>query len=102
MQKMEPFADLMAESPVVQKVLAAAMAEGEAKGEVKGRAEGRIETLQDAILKIVKARFPRLTKVARQYVREVTKLEELDELFNALLIAADEQAALLAFVDLES
>ena len=106
MQKMGPYVDLLEESPYMQKARAEGEAEGEARGKVEGKAEGkaegRMEMLQDNILKIVRARFPRLTKVARQKVRKVTELEELDELFNELLVAADERAARLAFEDLES
>ena len=98
MQKMRPFVDLMAESPYMQK----ARAEGIAKGDAEGEKRGRTEMLQDNILKIVKMRFPYLTKMARQKIWQVTELDKLDELFNALFLAADAQAVRLIFEELES
>ena len=92
MQKMEPFADLMAQSPFVQKVQTAALAEGEARGSLKMR--------KTDILSIVKMRFPRLIKMARQKVNEITDLKTLEELFNKLVMAADAQAARLILEDL--
>jgi hypothetical protein len=93
MQKMEQFTDLMAESPFVQKQRAA----GKEEGLIEGKEQGRIEMLQNNILKIVKARFPRCTKIARQKVRGISELSALDNLFNSLLVATDTQAARLIF-----
>jgi len=111
LQKMDQFADLMAQSPFVQKQSAKARMEGKeqgilegraigkelgkAEGKAEGKVEGQIGMLQSNILKIVYTRFPQLTETAQEKVCQLSNLKTLDDLFNKLLVATDNEAARL-------
>ncbi len=63
-----------------------------ALGTTLGRTEG-IQAFQDAIVEIVKNRFPTLVELAQQRVVQIKQLEELKQLNVQLSIAADQIAA---------
>jgi predicted transposase YdaD len=60
--------------------LAGAMAEGEARGEAKGR--------QEAICKYLDARFGESSRGLQKKVKQIGKLETLDEIINKIYTAS--------------
>ena len=67
--------------------------EGLAEGRAEGLAEGEARTLQEAILTIIEAHFPTLTKQAQRRVALIRDTNNLRELFRQLLGASDEVTA---------
>ena len=63
-----------------------------ALGTTLGRTEG-VQAFQDAIIEIVKNRFPGLVKLAQQRVVQIKRLEDLKQLVVQLSIASDPVAA---------
>ena len=63
-----------------------------ALGATIGRTEG-IQAFQDAIVEIVKNRFPALVELAQQRVMQIKQLDDLKELNVQLSIAANQTAA---------
>ena len=63
-----------------------------ALGTTLGRTEG-IQAFQDAIVEIVKNRFPTLVELAQQRVVQIKQLEDLKQLNVQLSIVADQVAA---------
>jgi hypothetical protein len=59
---------------------------------ILGRTEG-IQAFQDAIVEIVKNRFPTLVELAQQQVVQIKQLDDLKQLVVQLSIAADQVAA---------
>ncbi len=59
---------------------------------ILGRTEG-IQAFQDAIVEIVKNRFPTLVELAQQRVVQIKQLEDLKQLVVQLSTAADQVAA---------
>jgi predicted transposase YdaD len=79
------YRELVQDDPVIQELFA--------EGKAEGRAEGKIEGLQEAILRILNARFPVLavTPQAQQVVASIEDPKKLDQILQALLAASDEQ-----------
>ncbi len=73
------------EDPYIQQKKAEGKAEGLAEGEAKG--------LQQAVVTIVKVRFPPLTDLARQKVKRIKQPEKLDLLLEQVTAAPDEATA---------
>ena len=104
MQKLDQFDTLLAQSDFVQKKVAEGkekgLIEGEQKGLIEGKQEGKkeglvkghIEALHQHILRVVSVRFPQLTVLAQQKVEQAADFKMLDELFNEIVVATDEQA----------
>lgn len=69
---------LWEDNPKVKKTLA------------KGKAEGEITTLQRTLVRIVSLRFPALTELVQQRVKQLNKPEELDQLVEQVVMAPDE------------
>jgi hypothetical protein len=63
-----------------------------ALGTTLGRTEG-IQAFQDAVVEIVKNRFPTLVELAQQRVVQIKQLEDLKQLNVQLSIVADQVAA---------
>ena len=76
---------LWEDNPRVKKIRADSKAEG--------RAEGEIATLQKMLVHIVSLRFPALTELVQQRVKQLNKPEELDRLVEQAAIAPDEATA---------
>ena len=66
--------------------------EGFVEGFVEGLSEGKAEALHTCILIFVKARFPALRKQTRQNISQITNADELQDVFEQLVSAADEVA----------
>jgi predicted transposase YdaD len=79
------YRELVQDDPVIQELFA--------EERTEGRAEGKIEGLQEAILRILNARFPVLatTPQVQQAVATIQDAEKLDLILQALLLASDEQ-----------
>lgn len=90
--------DLMEKDPEMRRLREKYKTEGLAEG----LAEGLVEGLRESVLICVKARFPSLTKQARQWVAEMMDADDLQELLEQLMTASDEASvrALLASTDL--
>lgn len=76
---------LWEDNPRVKKIRADSKAEG--------KAEGEIATLQKMLVHIVSLRFPALTELVQQRVKQLNKPEELDRLVEQAAIAPDEATA---------
>jgi hypothetical protein len=87
------FDPLLEEDPWVKEKVAESEARGIAKGEAKGRAEEKLLSRQVLILKIIKNRFPKLSKAAKKHVQGIQQLEVLDTLIDQLMQVTDEHEA---------
>ncbi|HLG63258.1 MAG TPA: hypothetical protein VKY19_15070 [Ktedonosporobacter sp.] len=72
---------LWEDNPKVKKTLA------------QGKAEGEITTLQRTLVHIVSLRFPVLTELVQERVKQLNKAEELDQLVEQAVMAPDEATA---------
>src|SRR5437660_12507266 len=81
---------LWEDNPKIKKIRADSKAEGIVEGMVKGKAEGEIATLQKMLVHIVSLRFPALTELVQQRVKQLNKSEELDRLVERVVTAPDE------------
>ena len=81
---------LWEDNPKIKKIRADSKAEGIVEGMVKGKAEGEIATLQKMLVHIVSLRFPALTELVQQRVKQLNKSEELDRLVEQVVTAPDE------------
>ena len=70
--------------------LAKGLAEGLVEGEAKGLIEGEVKGLQNAVIKIVRGRFPDLSELAQQKVTQVNEPSLLYDLVEQLATAPDE------------
>ncbi len=77
--------DLLERDPKIRKL--------RKQSKVEGRAEGKAEGLQEAVVTIVKRRFPTLTELAEQKVAGITKPAQLESLLEQVVDAPDEAAA---------
>src|SRR5450755_1581754 len=68
-------------------------AEIEARGEARGEAKGEVKGARMMVLAFVQMRFPALLDQTRKKVKRVTTADELKQLFQQLINAADEDAA---------
>jgi len=84
MERVKMFEQLWEESPIVQKM--------RAEYYEKGRAEG-IEALQRTLVKLVQARFPELTELARNQAQLCKKTEVLETITQQLFMVQDSGAA---------
>jgi hypothetical protein len=100
MQKREDFNNLLDQGFYVQKKLAEGEEIGIRKGEEIGILTGAVATLQRTILAMVQVHTPALTELAQSKVNNCAELSKLDELFNNLLHASDEQTARSILQDL--
>lgn len=73
--------------------MALGIAEGIAEGKAKGIAEGKLQSMRELILKLIKNRFPGLSKAAEKHVLGIEQLEVLDLLIDQLMQAANEREA---------
>jgi hypothetical protein len=88
-ERLDMWENLLEQDPYIKKKTAQA----QAKGREEGREEGRIEASRDSVVNVIRVRFPRLAKAARQRVQNIEKLDDLTELHNQLLSAPDETIA---------
>ena len=83
--------------PEVKKLVARSKAEGRAEGRAEGKAEGKAEGLcqglQEAIVKIVRCRFPALASLAQQSVSRLHASSQLEALIQHLVVVSDEESA---------
>jgi len=61
-----------------------------AEGEARGEARGEITTLQKTLVRIVSLRFPALTELVQERVKQLSKPEELNQLVEQAVMAPDE------------
>ncbi len=66
------------------------LVEGKAEGLAEGLAEGQVKGLQQAVVGIVRGRFPELSELAQQKVTEVNEAPVLNYLVEKLATAPDE------------
>ena len=64
------------------------------KGEQRGEQKGRLAGLQEAVVNVVKFRFPALAALAQQQIGQFSSADELNTLMQQLLAAPDEATAL--------
>jgi flagellar biosynthesis/type III secretory pathway protein FliH len=81
-EKLSMYDDLLERDPKIRK-----------QSKAEGRAEGKAEGLQEAVVTIVKRRFPTLTELAEQKVAGITKPAQLESLLEQVVDAPDEAAA---------
>lgn len=98
MQKLDQFDSLLSQSDFVKRKVA----EGKEKGHVQGLQEGHIEALHKHILRVVKMRFPQLEALAQQKTEPLTDFKVLDELFDEIVVAQDEQAVRILLETLQA
>ncbi len=84
-ERLSMYDDLMEKDPEMQRL--------RAKYKTEGLAEGEARALQEAILTIIEARFPALTKQAQRRIALIRDANNLRELFRQLLGASDEVVA---------
>jgi len=84
-EKLSMYDDLLERDPKIRKL--------RKQSKVEGRAEGKAEGLQEAVVTIVKRRFPTLTELAEQKVAGITKPAQLESLLEQVVDAPDEAAA---------
>ncbi len=87
-ERLTMYDDLFENDPKMKRL----RAEWEARGKMEGEIEGEVKTLRKVIVKAVKKRFPSLPKLAQQRVKNLTTLDELDALFDQIIVTADEEA----------
>lgn len=96
MQKLDQFDSLLSQGYFVKKKMAESkekgLIEGEKKGIEEGFIKGHIEALHKHILRVVKMRFPQLEALAQQKTEPLADFKVLDELFDEIVVAQDEQA----------
>src|SRR5712691_6221311 len=80
-ERLDMWDNLLEQDPYIQKKVA------------KGKAEGELEASQKMAVEIVAARFPVLTELAKQYVKQIRKTEDLRQLGRQIAIAPDEATA---------
>lgn len=76
---------LWEDNPKVKKTLA--------QGRAEGKVEGEITTLQRTLVHIVSLRFPALTELVQERVKQLNNPEELDQLVEQAVMAPDEATA---------
>jgi predicted transposase/invertase (TIGR01784 family) len=59
----------------------------EAKGEAKGEVRGKVVMAQDAICKFLDAKFGNSSQGLQTQIKEISKLESLDKIINAIFTA---------------
>ncbi len=79
------FDNLWEQDPKIQKLQAEKKAEGIVEGEILG--------LQKAVVDFVEARFPDLTELAQQRVKQIRNLDDLDKLVKLIATTPDEATA---------
>ncbi len=89
-ERLDMWDNLLEEDPYIKKKVAQSEAKGKAKGRAEGRAEGEVTGLQNAVVRIVRGRFPTLTELAQQKVAQVNETEVLYYLVEQLSTAPDE------------
>jgi len=88
-ERLAIFDDLMEKDPKMMRI----RAEIEARGEARGEAKGEVKGARMMVLAFVQMRFPALLDQTRKKVKRVTTADELKQLFQQLINAADEDAA---------
>jgi predicted transposase YdaD len=78
--------DILQETPVYKFMTKEACEEGLEKGRQEGREEG-LETLRQAIVEIVRKRFPKIVRLARKQVAIVADPEQLRQLVVDISVA---------------
>ena len=68
-------------------MLAGVRAEGEAKGKAEGKVEGRAEMAWEAICKFLDVRFGEASRNLQRKVKQISKLEVLDNIINKIYTA---------------
>ncbi len=66
----------------------------------KTLAEGEIAALRRTLVRIVSLRFPALTELVQQRVKQLDKSEELDRLVEQAVMAPDEETVRLLLLSL--
>jgi hypothetical protein len=84
-ERLSMYDDLIERDPKMRKM--------RAESEAKGRSKGKIEGLQQALVDVVKGRFPPLAELAQRKVPHVTKPDVLNALLIGIAAAPDESAA---------
>lgn len=92
MQKLDQFDSLLSQGYFVQKKMAESEEKGHVRGEKEGLIKGHIEALHKHIVRVVKVRFPQLEALAQQKTEQLADFKVLDELFDKIVVARDEQA----------
>jgi predicted transposase YdaD len=85
--------NVVKDTPVYKEMTRDAHEEGLKEGLEKGREEGLKEGLEKALLGIVRARFPRLEKMARVQSALTDNLDELNDLIVKVSMARDAKEA---------
>src|SRR5450631_418636 len=86
-ERLSMYDDLMENDPEMRRL--------REKYKTEGLAEGEIKALRETILTVVRMRFPSFNNQARQRVTQITNINDLQELFEQLMSASDEKAALV-------
>jgi hypothetical protein len=84
-EKLSMYDDLLESSSIVKRIRAESEAKGEARGELKGA--------RQAVVTIVKGRFPALIELARKRTSRMRKLEAHDSLLLKVGTAPNEESA---------
>ena len=84
-ERLNMWDDLMEKDPKMRQIREKNIAQGKAEGEVKG--------LQQAVVRIVRGRFPELSALAEQRVAQVNEAPVLYYLVEKLSTAPDEAMA---------
>jgi hypothetical protein len=100
-ERLNMWDDLMEKDPKMREIrekniaqgLAEGKAQGLAEGKAQGLAEGEVKGLQQAVVGIVRGRFPELSALAEQRVTQVNEAPVLNYLVEKLSTAPDEAMA---------
>ena len=93
-ERLNMWNDLIEKDPKIREIRtkskAQGRAEGLAEGKAEGLAEGEVKGLQQAVVRIVRGRFPELSELAQQKVTQVNEAPILYFLVEQVSLAPDE------------
>lgn len=89
LRRIHMYDPLLEEDPWVKSLQQKSLAEGQAKG----LAEGELRTARNFVTNAVRRRFPNLAILAEVRVLQLEQPADLQQLFDQILEAADENAA---------
>src|SRR5207253_9745769 len=90
---------LLRESPYYQEIIQEGREEGLKEGLEKGHKEGKLEGLRESLLAIVRARFPKMVRLAKGQAAIIDDPKELESLAVKVSLAQNPQEARRVLLD---
>lgn len=79
--------DLLRESPFYQEILQEGREKGLEEGLEKGLEKGKLEGSRKTLLKVVRARFPKMVRLTKQLIAVIDDSETLEDLIVKVSMA---------------